>query len=128
MARLDEEGFYYQCDRCKSNFAMDYDNDDCGGVHSEAYCWPLLDHIYAGRVRPNLGDFCLNCAYDIAPLLHALRDIDELTTFANKLMKAINEKRKSGNQNNRTTEAIACQCCQKCLGRKFGYRESNDAT
>ena len=126
MARLDDEGFYYQCDRCKNKFAMDYDNDDCGGVHAKKDDWPLLDHLYDGKPRPNLGDFCLNCAYDIAPLLHALRDIDELTTSVNKLMKAIYAKRKSGNQNNGTTEGTACQCCQKCLGRKFGYRESYD--
>jgi hypothetical protein len=127
MARLDEEGYYYQCDRCKSNFSMNYEAKYDEGVTSD-HNWPLLKHLYANRIRPHLGEFCFKCADDIAPLLHALRDIDEVTTFSNKLAKAINEKRKSGNQNNRTTEAIACQCCQKCLGRKFGYRESNDAT
>ena len=122
MALLDEEGYFYKCDRCSIKFEFEQ------GVHSKTNFWPLLDHIYSKRIKPNLGDFCLKCADEVTPFIYALRDIDEVTTSANKLMKVINEKHKQRNQNNRTTQGIACQCCTKCFGWKSGYRESNNIT
>ena len=120
MALFDEENSIYECDRCSIVFEFGQ------GVHSGGHFWPLLDHLYAGRSRPSfLRDFCLKCADEVAPLLYALRDIDEVTTFANKLLKVINEKRKQGNQNNRPTQGDACRCCKKCLEWKSGYREGN---
>ena len=119
MALLDEEGYFYKCDRCSIDFEFEQ------GVHDTGSFWPLLDHLYERRPNPKLGDFCLKCADEVAPLLYALRDIDEVTTFANKLMKAIYEKRKQGNQNNRPTEGDACRCRKKCFEWKSGYREGN---
>ena len=122
MSMLDEDGYFWKCDRCSITFEFEQ------GVHSTSRHWPLLQHLYAGRIGPDLGDFCLKCADEIAPLLYALRDIDEVTTSANKLMKVINEKRKQRNQDNRPIEGIACQCCTKCFEWKSGYRESNNVT
>ena len=122
MSMLDEDGYFWKCDRCSITFEFEQ------GVHSTSRYWPLLQHLYAGRIGPDLGDFCLKCADEIAPLLYALRDIDEVTTSANKLMKVINEKRKQRNQDNRPIEGIACQCCTKCFEWKSGYRESNNVT
>lgn len=91
MACLDIEGMYYKCDRCFSEYEFEQ------GVSSKSCGWPLMDHLYARRIRPNLGDFCNKCADEVAPLLYKLRDIDELRTCVNKLKGVINEKRNPRN-------------------------------
>jgi hypothetical protein len=100
IVRRDEEGDFYQCDRCKINFSIYFDEEYDEGVTPSH--WPLLEHLYAKRQKPNVGDFCKKCEREIRPLIFILRDIDEVTTFLNKLKKAINEKRNQGNKNNRS--------------------------
>jgi DNA-directed RNA polymerase subunit RPC12/RpoP len=85
MAILDKEGERIRCDRCGAEFL--YDDD----FHN--FRWVFVDRIFYRRPKPDLPVFCSKCAKEVAPLVYALRDVDELKLYVNNLERAINEKR-----------------------------------
>lgn len=96
MATLDGvEGEHCRCDRCKSEFHP-YESDEWIRIHE------LWDRLFYRRPKRPLGDFCLQCAKEVTPLVYALRDADECILYVNKLGRAIDEKRRT--QNDRPTQ------------------------
>jgi hypothetical protein len=120
MAMLDEEGAHYKCDRC----GAEYEYDD----EAHSFIFNFVHGIFRQRPHPDLPDFCQKCAKEVVPLVYALRDADELKLFVNNLERAINEKRREGNKNNRPTSDDVSQCRERCTQRRFGYRSSHSAS
>jgi hypothetical protein len=100
MARLDEDGIKYKCDRCGTEYLYNDDN-----LKFQQY---LVRPLFYRRPTPDIPDFCNKCEKDVIPLVHALRDVDELKYYVNKLERAINAKRKQRIENYRATARNAC--------------------
>lgn len=77
---------------------IDYWNGSAG---YGSYLWA---GIHKDHSLPDV--LCRPCAKRLEPLYVAARDIQECTTFNNKLKRAINERIK----NHRATSGNACQC------------------
>jgi hypothetical protein len=60
----------------------------------------LWKHIFYKKRWPAVmhKDFCIECAKQVTPIVHELRDVCELLAFVNKLKATINEHKR--NQNN----------------------------
>jgi hypothetical protein len=117
MAVLDGDiGNVIRCDRCGVINNFENDNFENADFQIRSYVW---NPLFAGRKKPVTEfDFCKSCAVEITPLIHRLRDIDELNAFIGKLRRATDEKRKQRNQNNRPTACDACKCCKGCSQRR----------
>lgn len=116
MAMLDEEGEHYRCDRCGAEYDYDQEKHDI----EKFWGWTIFNN----RPKPRFADFCHKCAKEVTPLVYALRDVDELTIYVNKLERAINEKRRK-TRNDRPTAHDACECCKGCTQRRPGHRQSD---
>ena len=91
MAVLDgDKGELIKCDRCGTVFDISKPPGLWLWAVDEYEMWDCK--IFFTRPKPNLGDFCKPCAVEITPLIHALRDIDELGRSVNKLERAIRAK------------------------------------
>ena len=87
----DVRGEITKCDRC----GVIEKTDDRTSDITCFWRWT----IFRGRMMPDFGVFCYECAKKITPVIQTLRDIDELSLYVNRLKGAINVKRR--NQNNR---------------------------
>lgn len=87
----DVDGEITKCDRCWIIEETDERTLDI------EHFWKFT--IFRGRMKPDFGVFCYECAKKITPLIYSLRDIDELSLYVNRLKGEINVKRR--NQNNR---------------------------
>ena len=101
------------CDLCGKAYVYDDALHEISG-----HWWGL----WRGRKDGFVPDYCHECAPKNEGLVYALRDIAELKTFVNKLERAINEKRKQGTQNNRTTASDAGECSERGDEWRSGYR------
>ena len=95
------EGYITKCDRC--GIIEDTKNET---LRITMDYWEQI--IFKGRGKPKLGVFCYECTKSITPIVHRLRDIDELNIFINKLERAINEIRKQRVKDDRAASSHAC--------------------
>ena len=121
-------GYIIKCDLCGFiEKVFDAKTDTYVGRHEEHS--DLENGIYflfSGCRGPDLPEaICVDCMKRILPSLHRLRDAIELDIFVNRLGKAINEKRKQGNTNNRATSHNAGERRKRGYERRFGYRTCN---
>lgn len=93
---IDEAGDYIKCDRCGAEFHF----DDNNGAFMEF--WHFIRYVlFSGKHKPKPDyDFCFKCSKEVTPIYYALRDIEELKSYINKLEKAIKNAKR--NKNNRT--------------------------
>ena len=95
MTVLDDyEGNHIRCDKCHAEFYWSDNEAECNEYFALHSYWMYdLFHRRSKSWIPD-GDFCLKCAKQLNPFIHALRDIYELVFYANKLGRATNERKK----------------------------------
>ena len=127
---IDKEtkGDWIRCDICgKIEQLYDFDLDAFTEKGDREFTLRMeVDELYK-QVRK--GDIpkcmCVECFERAMPSIYKLRDVIELDIYVNKLKGAINEKRKQGTQDNRTTAHDACECCKGCAQRRPRHRQSD---
>jgi hypothetical protein len=99
MAILDGHGGYHiRCDRCGTEFR--FKQTEVGESDEEWEEWARLPKLWVEIFKPRMAPkliwnkhFCLECQHKINPMVLVLKDISDLESQANKLGRAINEKR-----------------------------------
>jgi hypothetical protein len=108
------KGYIRKCGHCGAiEKVFDEATDQNVGRYEEIYALEAtICKLFSGTRGPGLPNvLCVECMTRLMPNLHKLRDAIELDIFVNRLKGAINEKRKQGTKDNRTTTDDACECC-----------------
>ena len=89
-------GEVMQCDRCGK---IEHWNTDSKVLDIRDF-WS--GKLFFNRPKPDIPLTCYQCSLAINPLVYALRDIDELTLYVNRLEKVIkNEQYKKRSKDDR---------------------------
>ena len=105
MAKVDEDGWITTCDRCGArseykDFSKDRYTCDIRLVSGAEQAHQITNYwthdIFKGKHKPRelYADFCKECAIATTPHVWRLREICEVDSENNKLMRAINDRRK----------------------------------
>ena len=118
------KGYIIKCDHCGHiEMVFDETTEEWVGRGELHYAAETeIRELFKGVRKPVIPSvLCVDCIRRIMPNLYRLRDVIELDIFANRLKGAINEKRKQGIKNHRTTADDACQCCERGAQRRPGH-------
>jgi hypothetical protein len=100
------KGYIRKCGHCGAiEKVFDEATDQLVGRHDEIFSLEnTIRKLFKGTRWPELPKvLCVECMTRMMPNLHKLRDAIELDIFVNRLKGAINEKRKQGTKDHRTT-------------------------